>query len=701
MKEKKLKRIVLIGAGPTTLGALYRLYDLGVLRSNQIQVIVVEKEREAGGLASSFRDSEGFLWDNGGHVVFSHYKYFDTALDKAIADWNERKRASFAFMNGADNIRRFIPYPVQNSIHFMDEKFQNISLRGLEEAVKRNANNTKKIRNFDDWLLRNFGTGLCEIFMRKYNKKVWTVNSTEMNSIWVGERVAVPDINTIKSNIAAAKANKLEDAAWGPNRLFRFPKYGGTGGVWKGVASKLPQGWFHYRSKVVRVDLDNKQIKVDMNGLNSYNLHYDILISTAPLDLLVKMISDESGKAMLMDELTSQLIYSHTHVIGIGLTGKPPSFLQDKSWIYFPDSDSPFYRATVFSSYADDNVPDGDTHKYWSLMCEAAEPKVNKKKSYWNKENLVKETVRALVDYGYINESQVVSRYYYRLDHGYPIPSIKRDEILAQVQPWLESHSIYSRGRFGGWRYEVGNQDHSFMQGVEVADLIMLGVPEQTYPNAALVNSMKAMHRALNNNSSRAMDFEYVVSCSNSDDESWLLPYADHTHIYYQGLHVLPDFRFRMWNNIADVGQESYSYLYHIVQNYDTLADITVFLRGDHPNSQFCYSDDLHEYVIEGKQKGLAFKKLETFNNWKKLNIEEHSVTKSHDTFEKYWQAHLQSPHPDSTFWNEKACFSVSRKLILQRPKSFYDGLISSVNKRPNPMEAHYLRRMWWAIFSQ
>jgi hypothetical protein len=57
---------------------------------------------------------------------------------------------------------------------------------------------------------------------------------------------------------------------------------------------------------------------------------------------------------------------------------------------------------------------------------------------------------------------------------------VERDAALGRLMPALEARDIYSRGRLGAWKYEIGNQDHSFMQGVEVVDRLLLGQSEPT-----------------------------------------------------------------------------------------------------------------------------------------------------------------------------------------------------------------------------
>lgn len=53
---------------------------------------------------------------------------------------------------------------------------------------------------------------------------------------------------------------------------------------------------------------------------------------------------------------------------------------------------------------------------------------------------------------------EIVSIYHRRLEHGYPTPSVGRDAVLREALPWLRKHNIWSRGRFGSYKYEVANQ---------------------------------------------------------------------------------------------------------------------------------------------------------------------------------------------------------------------------------------------------
>ena len=95
-------RIVIIGGGPTGLGAAHRLSEL----KNE-NWILLEKSAKFGGLASTAIDDQGFLWDLGGHVLFSHYEYFDALLDDLVGDdWFHHIREAWIWTHN-----RWIPYP--------------------------------------------------------------------------------------------------------------------------------------------------------------------------------------------------------------------------------------------------------------------------------------------------------------------------------------------------------------------------------------------------------------------------------------------------------------------------------------------------------------------------------------------------------------------------------------------------------------
>jgi hypothetical protein len=76
---------------------------------------------------------------------------------------------------------------------------------------------------------------------------------------------------------------------------------------------------------------------------------------------------------------------------------------------------------------------------------------------------------------------QIASQFEGVLSHGYPVPFLGRDRLLRSIQKELEALSIFSRGRFGAWRYEVSNQDYAFMQGSEAARHVVRGDREVIY----------------------------------------------------------------------------------------------------------------------------------------------------------------------------------------------------------------------------
>jgi protoporphyrinogen oxidase len=444
-------RIVIIGAGPTGLGAAWRLTELG-----HGSWTLYESSPHAGGLASSVVDAHGFTWDLGGHVLFSHYKYFDDVMDTALGDaWIEHVREAWVWIRD-----RWVPYPFQNNIWRLPGDDLIACLSGLVDLQRTPA---PPPANFREWLLRSFGAGLCDTFMLPYNRKVWAYDPSRLDVGWMGERVATVDLKRILGNVV----HRRDDVSWGPNSTFRFPLHGGTGAIWKAVAARLPAQQIRYNQTAAAVDLERRQLTL----VDGAVVDYDVLISTMALDQLLRSIVGRDDLAAL----AAQFVYSSSHIVGIGLSGSPPEDLRTKCWIYFPEDKVPFYRATVFSNYSPNNVPTSAPH--WSLMAEVSE---SPDKAV-DQHTLVGEVIEGFLKCGFIDPAAIVTSWHRRLDHGYPTPWLGRDAVLAPIEQVLRGAGVLSRGRFGAWKYEVSNQDHSFMQGVEAVDHVLSGADEPTF----------------------------------------------------------------------------------------------------------------------------------------------------------------------------------------------------------------------------
>lgn len=452
-------KIVIIGAGPCGLGAAWRLQELGIEN-----YAVFEKNDYVGGLSASFSDEKGFTWDIGGHIQFSHYDYFDRVMEAVVPEdsWVSHERESWIWMRD-----RFIPYPLQYNIGKLPQQEMLECLAGLLNCKNESAPNA----NFLDWILHTFGEGIAKHFLIPYNKKVWAYPPQELSAHWTGERVAVPDVKRVIENIIDGR----EDCSWGPNNAFKFPLLGGTGAIWRAIAQLLPEGKVQVDAAVVAVNSEKKLLKFKDGREESY----DCLISTMPIDQLLCLVNGISAKQ------NERFIYSSSNIIGVGLKGAPPEKLKTKCWMYFPEDDNPFYRVTVFSNYSPKNVPQGG---YWSVMGEVSESPSKPV----TQQQLLDEAMQGFYNTRLIEKNTpIVSTWSYRAEYAYPTPFLGRDALIDPCLAELQKKGIYSRGRFGAWKYECSNMDHVLMQGVEAVENILFGTPELTLHYPSFVNACR------------------------------------------------------------------------------------------------------------------------------------------------------------------------------------------------------------------
>ena len=316
-------RVVILGAGPTGLGAAYRLRQLG-----HRDFCVFDMADKVGGLAASVRDPAGFLWDLGGHILDARYGYFEQLLQDAVTGaWNVRQRRTVVRLGCLE-----VDYPLQHHLDQLPAADRERCITGLPADTEEAASVERVL--FEEWLLAKFGQPLCDLFMFPYNRKVWAYDLSTLDACWV--RARVPSGRPPSSSRRRSSGRSgVAGSEWGPTTL-RSPHRGGTGAIWEGVATTIGRENVSLGKRAAAIDVFARRVLFD----DGTYAEYDFLISSISLDHLLRLIVEVEPSA---GALAGPFVHSTSYIVGVGLDGPPPAGLRGRSWMYFPYADCPFY----------------------------------------------------------------------------------------------------------------------------------------------------------------------------------------------------------------------------------------------------------------------------------------------------------------------------------------------------------------------
>jgi hypothetical protein len=204
------------------------------------------------------------------------------------------------------------------------------------------------------------------------------------------------------------------------------------------------------------------------------------------------------------------------------------------------------------------------------------------------------------------------------------------------------------------------------------------------------------------------MSVEIVVARYN-EDVSWLKEIDHPVVLYNKNEEPIIDIpaHVHFINDVPNVGREAYVYLKYIVDHYDALSDITVFLQAGIHEHQAGFptpSEFIECLIEEAVSSGLSTRTTIdcidthgdfTIDFWY-TSIDPSLVRPLDAWFEHFTDTELPT---NPLRWIPAAMFAVRQDHIRKRPRSFYTRLLHTVDHHVNPEAVYFLERSWYQIF--
>jgi UDP-galactopyranose mutase len=456
---------VIVGGGPTGLSAAYHL---------GLDALLLERNESVGGWCRSIED-HGFTFDYAGHIMFSNDPYVLKMYELLLGDnvhWQNRE--AWVYSKGV-----YTRYPFQGALYglppkvitecvmgaiearygtndaqaFGAEAIDDCCADGTTDVCNTDRSVRGEVKNFEQFIYKVWGKGIAKHFAIPYNRKIWTVPLSEMETSWLGGRVPLPNLEEIVQGALEPSPKPV-----GPNARFGYPIKGGFQALMNGFLPHI-KGKIELGAEVVQV-LPREHIVALADGRR---FRYDDLISTMPLPELIKAIGDEAPEAVR--HAAKGLRHVSIRCVNIGLGVDKERVVTDKHWIYYPE-DTIFHRIFVQGNASPGCNPPGG----FGFTCEISYSPT--KPLPLDGDELITRAIEDCRRVGMIRDGdRILAANQVDLPCAYVLYDHQRARNVETCKTWLKGFDITLVGRYSEWEYY--NSDHALLAGKRGADIVL------------------------------------------------------------------------------------------------------------------------------------------------------------------------------------------------------------------------------------
>ena len=458
------KKIVILGAGISGLTAAYELAISGY------NVMVFERGKNVGGLASSYRDINGFVYDMGPHEFCTENKLLVKILKDLLKDdfLILQKNSSQYFFD------KYVPYPLR-PIDFFTKIPPTLAAKVLFELVTNKFRDSYKKNtqeSFESWVKSRYGETLYNIYFKPYTEKVWGISPTQIDSITASSRISFNSVFDLFFKTVKHYITKKDDFSTIHNPL-KNSFYYAKGGIGK-ICDKLYERClelrvkfkFNYEVKKI-IKKNSKAVKIIFSN-NKNITNFDYVINTIPLTTLTRALGFNHDFPLRFRSM----------IFGFFSFDKPK--LSDYHWIYVPDRHDKkfiFQRITEFS-----HLKDAEMAKK-GKTCICLEIPCFKEDEIWKSSDkeIIEIMGKDLIRMGLITEKDKFNATIVRQEYEYPIQYIGFLDMIKKIvdEAVKPVKNLVTIGRQGLYKY--CNMNECMEMAIDVTNQIKNNVKEFNY----------------------------------------------------------------------------------------------------------------------------------------------------------------------------------------------------------------------------